>query len=86
MRFLILFGKLLGFGKIFYFEPLGFAKFDLVLHIKNCFGPSFAHMHMNRSMVIAVKCKAKPLLFKNKRQRPLVNPTPKKRNVFLSKF
>ena len=29
----ILFGKLLGYGKIFYFEPLGFSKFDLVLHI-----------------------------------------------------
>jgi len=37
----ILFGKLLGYGKIFYFEPLGFAKFDLVLHIKNRSDPTF---------------------------------------------
>lgn len=62
----IIFGKLLGFREILHFKSVGFTKFDLVLHIKNSFGPSFAHMHINRAMVIAVKCKAKPIFFKNK--------------------
>lgn len=62
----ILFGKFLVLCEILHFESVGFTKLDLILHIKNSFGPSPTHMHINRAMVIAVKCKAKPIFFKNK--------------------
>ena len=61
----IIFGKLLGFREILHFESVGFTKLDLILHIKNSFGPSLTHMHMDRAMVITIKCKAESLLFKN---------------------
>lgn len=68
------FCKLLGFIQIFYFKTLGFPQLDSLLDIKNRFGPGFAHMHMDRLVIIAVECKTKPILFKNQRHLANIGP------------
>jgi hypothetical protein len=70
----ILFGKTLGFIEIFDFKTLGLTQLDFFIHIKNCFSPGLAHMHMNQPMVIAVECKTKSLLLENQRHALLMNP------------
>jgi len=61
----VLFGKLLCFIEILYFESLRFSQLHFSLDIENCLCSCFAHMDMNRAMVIAVKCKSKTIFFKN---------------------